>query len=589
MNKISKYFFLLLVVSISACNNSSSGSSEEEQLKAIQDQSKSYFLYKSDQSSINAIDIDDPLNPVVIEPANSTMAGVTAASTAIPFGSNLSKRYVVNDTLVYAKDGRLWIIENISQGNFTPRQLSSEENSYNLCYATLNALEIDKSMHSYSYVLSGIDNDCYTGNYYQDPGNNNVWLPELSDNVRKWVMLNANSTTEPVESFDTISWIHPDSILFKQFDLTLRNFTITGLLALDDTGTLVWFEGTDFSAPARIVANNVTSMSLIAFGETDWAYLVVNGNLVSYRAGDSSLSASYYSLPSNYFDWRTYGESRRGYFYATVGQNLLRVNTLTPEAPTQISTHPYFETVVNSFKETDSHLYLEVRLSNQMQAISFNKSNGNIVELFKYNFSPETFSNYQRHVIGGNIYYSDEVTLATTVVDENGAVINTFPNTFIFSTMQSAVRVPDKDSRTHLLLAEHGSGPLTKIYVLDTTRNIITNLLGAITHVGYPTNGIYTHYNGRTVFALFDGGTQYNLFFADLFLENSITQITDSSTDDRPISFTLPPLPPPPGAPPPVPPPPAPVEPPPPPPPPPTPPEMGGGGGGTPLPPPPAP
>ena len=574
MKTPSKYLVLLLVVSICACNNHSSVSSEEEQLNAVQDQTKTYFLYSSDDSSIKAIDIDDPFNPVTIEPTNTSLAGVTAVQTAIPFGPHKSKSYIVNDTLAYAKDGRLWVIDNISLGNLTPRQFSNEENGYNLCSSTLSALQPDNGLKIYSYVLPGAANDCYTGSFYQDPSNNNVWLPEFSDNIRKWVMLDASITTAPTESFDTTSWIRSESVLFRRFDPILRNYTVTGLLALDETGALVWFKGTDFSAPVLTVANDVTSMSFIAFGNNDWAYLVVNGNLVSYRAGDSSLSTSYYSLPSGYFDWQSYGSQQRGYFYASVGQNLLTVSIETPEAPKLVSTHPYFETIVDQFSETDSHLYLEVRLSDQMLAISFNKSSNDIVELFKYNFSPDISSSYRRFLINGNFYYSDEITLATTVVDKNGKVINTYPNTFIFSTMQSAVRAPEKEPRTHLLLAEHGSGPFTNIDVLDTASNTIINRLGAIPHVGYPANNYDTHYNGRTVFALFDGSAHYNLFFADLFRENSITQLTDSATDDRPITFyQLPrPIPLPPPAPPP-PPPPTPTIPP-------APPSTGGGGMG---------
>jgi hypothetical protein len=582
MKKIYKILCFFTIGIVPACNNSNPGPSDAEQLKTIQDQTTTYYLYQSDGSSIKAIDINDPLNPIVIEPTNSTLTGVIAASVPIPFSQTPEKKYHVKDTLVYAKDGGLWIIDNISQGNLTPRPLSSENNSYNLCYASLSFATPNQGTQFYSYVLAGADNNCGPGNFYQDATNNNVWIPPLNDNIHKWVALDADNTTIPVESPDTTSWFRSDSIVFKQIDPQLRNFTVTGLLALDETGNLVWFEGTDFSAPTHTVATNVSSLTFISFGQTGWAYLVVNGSLVSYHAGDTALSANYYSLPSGDFDWRSYSRSQRGYFYATDGQKLLKVNTATPGAPQEISTHPYFETVSDDFWETDSHLYLEIRLTNQVRAISFDKRNGNIVDLFDFNYSPQTVSHHRRYVIGGKFYFTDEVDHDTQVVDKNGTVINTFPNSFIFSTIQSAISVPNKDSRTHLLLAEYDSGPSTHLMALDTSSDSIVSHLGSIPHVDYPTFNVDTHYNGRTVFSLFDNNSRNNLFFADLFKDNSLRQITDSTTDDRLISSfpTAPPPPQPPVAPPP--PPPVALPPPPPPPPPPSPPSGGmGGAGGT--------
>ena len=589
MKKISYSLCLLSAAILVACNSGNPGPSEEEQLKAVQEQVSSYFLYLSDWSSIKAIDINDPSNPIIVEPENLTIRGAIAAPEIIPFGQNPEKSYIVNDTLVYAKDGGLWVMDNISQNNFTPRQFSDESNSYNLCYGSLGATGLDPNERFYYYLLPGNDNECYSGNYYQDPTNNNVWLPPLSDNIRKWVTLNADSNTTPNESPDFVSYISSSSITFNQYDPLLRTSRTLGLLALDELGNLVWFEGTDFSAPTHTVASGVTSLSFIAFGATDWAYLAVNGNLVSYRAGDTALSAGYYPLPMGDFSWRSRGGVRQGYFYATDGQILLSVNNQTPGAPSFIATHPYFALIDDSFWETASHLYFEIELTNNMRAVAFNKTNHSVVDLFDYNFPAQMYPQNRIHVIGGKFYHSDDVTQDTKVFDQNGNLINTFPNTFIFSAMQSAVRIPDKDSRTHLLLAERGSGPLTAIHVLDTSTDTIVTRLGDIPFVDYPSYKTDTHYGGRTIFALFDNNSRYNLFFADLFLDNSLTQLTDSTTDDRPISyFPSTPVPPPPPA---VPPPPTlpPGLPPAPPPAPPPPPGMGGTGPGVPPPPPSAP
>jgi hypothetical protein len=578
MKNSSTIFCLLAMGILPACNNGGSTPSDAEQLKSVQDQNKAYFLYQSDWSSIKAIDLNDPLTPIIIEPTNASLAGVTAATAGISFGQNPEKTYIVKDTLVYAKDGGLWVVDDISQGNLNPRPLSSENNSYNVCSASLSTATVGQNTQFYSYELPGNNADCYPGNFYQDASNNNVWLPPLNDNIHKWVALDADTTTNPVESPAITSWFHPDSIVFTQADPLARNYTVTGLLALDENGNLVWFDGTDYSAPTHTVATNVSSLSFISFGKNDWAYLVINGSLVSYHAADSSLSASYYSLPAGDFDWRSYSRATRDYFYATDGQKLLKLSTVTPGAPQILSTHAYFETVSDDFWQTDSHLYLEIRLTNQMRAISIDTTTGNIVDLFDFNFSPLTISRHRRHVIGGKFYFSDEVELNTKVVDHTGTLLNTIPNTFIYSTIQSAVRIPNKDSRTHLLLAQYATGADTNLLVLDTNSDTIITHLGSIPHINYPTYNIYSHYNGLMIFSLFDNNSHYNLYFADLFLDNSIQQITDSTTNDIPIPNFLSPPPPPP---PPQPPPPPPVEPPPPPPPPPPPsgPPSGGMGG----------
>lgn len=597
MKKIIKPGCLLSLVLLVSCNNGGSGPSEVEQLNALQAQTKTFYLFTSDHRSIKAIDLDDPLNPVTIESTNPTLRGATASTTAIPFGQNPEKQYIVNDTLVYSKDGGLWVIDNLSQGNLVPRQLSNESNSQELCYSILNAIGSDRSNHSYRYIMPGPDGSCYNNStYYQDAANNDVWLPTFSDNIDKWVMLSDNNTTAPSENPGLNFSYHSDSVIFYRYDTMTRGRVILGVLALDSLGNLLWFEGTDFSSPSHTVASGVTSFDSLLPGEPDWSYLVVNGELVSYQAGDRSLSASYFSLPLGDFDWLSHS-ARNGITQATVGQNLLQINKVSPAAPVVVSNHAYFESVYSKFWETDSHVFLLIDLPDRMQAIEVNNASGSVRDLFSISHTPTPVTQHRILTIEGKFYFFDEGTLETRVMDQNGGTVTTVPGYYIVSTLQSAVQIPEKDSRTHILLAEHGATPPINIRVLETTTNAVISELGTVPYYLFSYYGSFTHYNGKTVLSLFDGVSSSNLFFADLFSDNSLLQLTNSNTNDTPLwiattpepSFPPPPglpppppvAPPPPAAPPPpvAPPPPAPPAPPGIPPPPPPPPGIPGGMG----------
>ncbi|MCI0506807.1 MAG: hypothetical protein L0Z73_11960 [Gammaproteobacteria bacterium] len=153
-------------------------------------------MYESNQS-IKAIDYADPLNPITVEPANTTLQGVTAAPVHQFFGNPPEKSYAANGVLVYAKDGKLWIIDHLIDGKLSPRQLSNENNAFNLCSAILNATESSQNLQNYQYTFPGLNGACFDQSFYQDAGNYDVWLPLVSDNLNKKVSLDTNINTTP--------------------------------------------------------------------------------------------------------------------------------------------------------------------------------------------------------------------------------------------------------------------------------------------------------------------------------------------------------------------------------------------------------
>ena len=594
IRKLSIYSILFVAILLSACSSGDSGPAEAEQLRAIQEQTRAYFLYTSDQS-IKAIDIADPTNPITVEESIPAFSGAIAAKTALQFGGMPTKHYSINNTLIYIKDGKLWIVDDISTGNLTPRQLSSEDSAFNLCSTSLSHDPAANDRYLYRYSLPG-SNGCYDLNFYQDSNNNGVWLPQFSDVTHKWVASDFTDTTPPNSVSSLPGWSRSDSIIFYQFNNATLESDVTGVLALDNSGNLIWFNGMDFSAPSHTVAINVTSVNFLKTKSRDRVYLIVDGHLYSYTAGDNSLGDSLYQLSSESFHWVTYSSPTTDLIYAADDQKLLSIDRNRPAAPSIISEHSLLSTTFRVIGSTDDFLYLYAGVNDRAQAFSVNRTSGAIAELFSVSSPGGTLPNFITFLINDKFYVTDEALQSTVIFGLQGNILNNFPNTFILKVISSTVYNPEKDPRSHILLGEYGDNPQKNVSVLDTNRNVVISQLGAIPYGNYYLPGYGAHYNGKTIVSLRDDSLNYSLYFADLYTSNSLVPLTDGSTNDNEIysvmplalqPYSIPPPPPPPGPPPPPPapsaPPPPPSEPPPPPPPPPLfppGPGMGGGMGG---------
>ncbi|MCI0506808.1 MAG: hypothetical protein L0Z73_11965 [Gammaproteobacteria bacterium] len=316
---------------------------------------------------------------------------------------------------------------------------------------------------------------------------------------------------------------------------------IIGVLALDSTGSVVWFQGADFSAPSHTVATDVSTISVLASNIYDnWIYLIADGDLYSYKAGDTSLGESLYALSSDHLYRVSYNEQPDDVFYAIDGQKFLRVSSTIPGSPALIATDPLFELVTQKFFETTTHLYLYLKadVDNKVQTIEVNKTTRQIKELFSFNTINSVLVKPFVHKIGENYYYTDEVLKAVMVADSEGNIIETFPDTFILKTIASAVIEPGTDQTSHLLLGEYYGDSETSISVLDIASNSIMSHIGSVPFNGYYKPGSATHYDGRIIIPLVYGGSGYDLYFADLNEDGSLTHIGDSATNARLISFT---------------------------------------------------
>lgn len=612
MKKLSQInYSLLLLIFLSACNNGGSGSSEQEQINTIKAQTNNYYFYRSDDA-IKAIDLDDPTNPVTVEPPNADLSGIVTVQNNQQIGSNPVKYYVSGSKLVYAKAGRFWLIDNDVESNLTPVQVSSESAAFGICDASASLGDIP----FYRYALMGLGNECSLNlSFYQDSANNGVWLPSFTDQTYKWFGLETDSVTPPQNGASTDFSSHERSLVFRQINEQTRGFDILGVLAWDISGNLVWFEGTDFSAPTHTVANGVTSFNYLnGYRRDNWQYLIVNGNLYSYAAGDTTLGGSHYQLLTSGFDWQTYSANSNGFIYAIDGQRLLELPFDSPGSPSTITTNTLFESIQMRFGESDTHLYLVSSLTDVIKGYSIELDNGQLTELFTINKMGQGYYSFPLYFFNDRIYYSDVYNDNTYIISTSGDVLRSFPGTRIIGNVLPAVISPDISGISYFLLSQPVSDSEVSILVYDLESDSIVRSLGNI----YPPQFIFSSIfaredEGRFIFpywAAFDYGDyieiNVELFFADLNRDNSLLQLTDGTTHDsaissrwiKPIVYPAPPPPPPPGGvvisipppPPPAPPPvnlpipPAPPAPPapglPPPPPPPPPPPLPGGMGG---------
>lgn len=548
MKTIIKYGCLFSLALLGACNNGGS-SSEDKQISAIKNKTNNYYFYRSDDA-IKAIDLDDPTNPVIVEPPNPDLAGVVTTNSSESLGGSPEVFYISGSKLVYAKDGRFWLVDNDVESNLTPRQLSSESNAFDICDASTSPA-IDESP-VYRYSLMGPSNDCNWTWFSQDATNNGVWTPSFSDQVHKWFNLNTDPGTPARDGASTDVPSHQRSLVFRQLNEERLGFNILGMLALDDSDNLLWFEGTDYAAPTHVVATGVTSFSYLSTSSrNNWQYVVVNGALYSYTAGDTTLGESHYQLSSINFHWQTYSPNRNEFVYVADNQRLLRIPFATPGSPEIVAENVLIESVEQRFSETDTHLYLYSNLIDVVRGYSINLDNGEITDLFTIDKMGQGFSNFSLFLFNEKIYYTNEYNDTTYVISTSGNIVRSFPASQILGVISSSIIRPDNIPFSHFLLEQAFSDTEISLVTLDLDTDTITRTLGRLPISPFIFTSIFAREDaGRFIFpwfAFIDEGDlvrlDLELFYADLNRENSLQQLTDGSTNDSPIGsrWTRPP------------------------------------------------
>lgn len=531
---------LLSVGLLVACNNGGS-STEEKQINAIKEKANNYYFYRSDDA-IKAIDLDDPTNPIIVEPPNPNLTGIVTTYSSESIGGNPESYYISGSKLVYAKDGRFWLVDNDAESNLIPKQLSSEGNAFDICGASISPGISQNPIYRYS--LMGPSNDCNRTWFSQDAANNGIWLPSFSDQVYKWFNLDTDPGTPPHEGASTDYPSHPNSLVFRQLNEEKLGFDLLGILALDNSNNLVWFEGTDYSAPTHTVASGVTSFSYLYSSTTNnWQYIVVNGGLYSYTAGDTTLGESHYQLSSSNFNWQTYSPNSNEFIYAADGQRLLRIPVDSPGSAELIGRNVLFESIEQRFGESDTHLYLYSDLTDVIRGYSVDLENREITDLFAINKMGQGFNSFPAFLIKEKIYYTDEYSDTTYIIGISGNILKSFPASLILGGVSSSIIRPDNTPFSHFLLEQPINDTDVSLVALDLDTDLITRSLGRLPISPFIFSSIFAREDeGRFIFpywAFVDEGDfvglDLEIYYADLNRENSLLQLTDGSTADLPI------------------------------------------------------
>jgi hypothetical protein len=388
----------------------------------------------------------------------------------------------------------------------------------------------------------------------------------------------------------TFNYSSQNQILFFD-DSAYPQFELTGLLAfVETTGELVWFEGTDFSAPAYTVASDITEFQSV-YSREDFHYLLIDGQLYRYQARDTHLGQSLYTVESTEKGAQWFGP------YFLDGQNLYSLDITTTGPPELLASNALLDEpmvlwgIIPDFfifgrqQNTSSSYYILDSLSGEIRELVTVQTSSSFVPAPVY-------------ITGNTLYYMDTVSNDTGYVSFDGNTRGILPNTRIVGQIPDPVIRSDKPRRSYFLLVQPTFDNQSKLMLLDSASNKIERELGL-----FPANSeSFNTYMPTTIpnngFVLINAyvETNWEIFLADLKTPNSLLRLTNNNIDDHLISTNSSPPRPPKVT---VPPPPTPLPPPaaPAPPPTPIPPPGGGtgggmgggGGGGSPSPPPPPP
>jgi len=513
----------LTLIAVASCDSSSG---ENPINKTMQD-NQTYLVYESEQA-LYAVNPQDPKNPVVIDSANNTLSYPYFASNTIKVSEDPDMSLLVDDSLLYAKDGRIWQVNTRLDSELATTQVSNEDSAFDICYARM--VTVDETL-LYRYTLPGPDNDCYS----PAPTNNNgsFTVPILADNIAKWVATNADAMTSPssggIEYYS--NYIPQNQRIFYEYT-NPPQIDVTGLLAFNQsTGELLWYEGTDFAMPAYTVASNIINFKIV-FTRNDIVYLLLDGDLFRYQAKDTHLGQSLYTTESsdiNSFAYENYTIPTR---YFIDGQKLFKMEVDTGKPPVLLSSNSKFDQTNSFLSTTRTHLISYKQSTGTINLYTVNKLNGEVKDLVTY--QTLELQSYPKVVFyEGFVYYTNKVKSEVGYVSVDGGTRHTIPNSKIVGRVPNPVSTSTERSGSHLLLAQPTIDNKVKLVLFDLKTRSVERELGLLPansanysiRASLPNNG----------FILLNAVVEQNLeiFFADLETSGSLLRLTHNNIADR--------------------------------------------------------
>jgi hypothetical protein len=505
---------------LAACDSSS-----DEDLNQAIEQHKAYLVYESAQSLI-AIDPQAPQQPITIEPTNNTLSGVLLTNNIINADNDNEVSPLVNDTLIYARDGKIWRTKLTLDKTLTVERISSEDSAYNICVADIISV---RQKPIYHYLLPGLDQVCFAMPASQNSVED---FPIVSDHVAKWTPLDADAVTPP-QSGGTSPYItmSGNSVLF--FDSTEPpQLEISGLLKLDNTGALLWYEGKNFDSPACTVADNIIDFESTFIRNNNVAYIIVDGNLYRYQAKDLALGESLYEMQTQRFSTRASDLYSPGTQYLIDGPNLLVLDTTKSAPPTLLAHNELFSEGIRLLGTTPDHVILFKQLADSSTAYSVSKQNGHILELFTVAKNPAQYEP-QAFVDQGFVYYTDPINSLSGFVSADGKVKTVLPDMLIIDRIRNPFVGRSQPDYSHLLLAKVSSVANIEAVTFNIQNKSIERRLGVLPKSVLDTHPLSTlPSNGYFLFKAYVG-TGWEIFFADLHRDNSLLQLTDNDITEN--------------------------------------------------------
>jgi hypothetical protein len=474
---------------------------------------------------------------ITIEPTNATLEGVTSGRKYTKFNENPAKYFFVEGALIYAKNGYLWAIKDISKGDFTPVQISSEDAASGLCSSFLSPqLNINDSYYVYNYP--GSDGACSPSYFTQDLANNGVWLPDVIDDIYKWIPFIADSSFVPATGAQDFSnYNNPvTSIVFTKKNEQTRGEDVTGVLALDNTNNLLWFDGQNFTVPAFTVANSVASFYPFRIQDKNSNYILINDSLYLYTAGNASLGDSVYTFSSSPL-LLLENVNYPLIYYIVDQQRIYRFDTTTDTSPRLLTENNAVSLHFRFLRETENYVFLySISDPENFIVYSINKDDNEMDEIATVPKNSQYSTYLKVYESGELLYYYDHAKLATNIVSSDGNIINSFPGYKILGIIGNPVVLPASHSADYLLLGKLVGENSTEIHLLNMNTNNLESRLGQTSDAIMQSSIATLNYNSRIVFKAMGLNSQ-EIFFANLSIENSLLQLTDNSIDERVISI----------------------------------------------------
>ena len=403
--------------------------------------------------------------------------------------------------LVYAKNGKIWGINALKGYGLKQAQLSNEQNAFTICRTN--------SRNPGEFLGAGYE--------YTLPGENGICESEYGDNddITKFVTLNMTEDSEPILS----NLYHLTSIAY-----------FTELEALGELfheeDQLVWYENFRDPNTRLVIASGLSTISVASYTQNNSVYLILDNELKLFSASSVSLSETLFVFQPNSYS-RVIVDSDYETLTIFNGHDIYRMDVNAEQPPLQIYTPDIQISGIKHISTTREAIQFAIVTDFEYIYYSMAKDGSNLIEWYR----ESTGDSIQgRQLSDGLHYFYDLDNLSVTFVRIDGQYQRTLNNSFILSYLYSYDFQSSKNDIPNiyemLLIATFmGDGTMT-LTTFGLDGYPIANVGRFYTSASTPFLGIPTVSNNKMIITL-PSSSGEDVFFADLNVEGSLTQVTN--------------------------------------------------------------